>query len=149
MTNIRRRNPSAKSFAGLCLALFLVACGESPPTETAPPPRSRVETPSPPAAAPVSAKTRETYQWYCTQCHGVKGKGDGINAPWVTVPPRNHTKADYLETRSDRELFETIKFGGLAMGRAPCMPAWGHTLDDDMIHSLVRYIRELCHCEAI
>ena len=97
---------------------------------------------------PVTEETRQTYKWYCSQCHGVKGKGDGINAKFLTVPPRNHTKAGYLETRTDEQLFQAIKFGGLSVGRAPCMPAWGHTLEEDTIHSLVRYIRELCHCEA-
>ena len=106
--------------------------------------------PSPAVKAhPVTAKTRETYQWYCAQCHGVKGKGNGINAPHTAVPPRDHTKAPYLETRSDEQLFHVIKFGGLAGGRAPCMPRWGHTLDDDTIHSLVNYIRELCGCEYL
>ena len=97
----------------------------------------------------VSAKTRETYQWYCAQCHGIKGKGDGINAKFLTVPPRNHTKAEYLETRTDDQFFQAIKFGGLSVGRAPCMPAWGNTLSDSTIHELVRYIRELCQCEAL
>jgi len=97
----------------------------------------------------VTAKTRETYQWYCAQCHGIKGKGDGINAKFLTVPPRNHTKAEYLETRTDEQFFEAIKFGGLSVGRAPCMPAWGNTLNDSTIHELVRYIRELCQCEAL
>lgn len=96
----------------------------------------------------VTTKTRETYQWYCAQCHGIKGKGDGINAKFLTVPPRNHTKAEYLETRTDEQFFEAIKYGGLSVGRAPCMPAWGNTLDDSTIHELVRYIRELCQCEA-
>ena len=97
----------------------------------------------------MSVKTRKTYQWYCAQCHGIKGKGDGINAKFLTVPPRNHTKAEYLETRTDKQLFEAIKFGGLSVGRAPCMPAWGHTIDEKTIHQLVLYIRELCQCEAL
>lgn len=112
--------------------------------------QSMAPEPSPIAKAhPVTATTRETYQWYCAQCHGVKGKGNGINAPHTAVPPRDHTKAPYLETRSDEQLFHVIKFGGLAGGRAPCMPRWGHTLDDDTIHSLVNYIRELCGCEYL
>ena len=97
----------------------------------------------------VTEKTRSTYQWYCAQCHGIEGKGDGINSHHVTVPPRNHTKADYLETRSDQELFDAISKGGLEVGRAPCMPAWGETLDKQTIWSLVRYIRQLCKCKAI
>ena len=58
----------------------------------------------------VTAKTRETYQWYCAQCHGIKGKGVGINAKFLTVPPRNHTKVEYLETRTDEQFFKAIKF---------------------------------------
>jgi len=95
----------------------------------------------------VTEETREVYQSYCAQCHGKEGHGDGINASYLVVPPRDHTKADYIETRSDQQLFDAIKFGGLAVGRAPCMPAWGHTFDDNMIHSLVSYIRELCECK--
>lgn len=142
----------------MLLTTLVAACGQSeeqaspvvkPPTqqevrETVPP----VPVPQP-RVAQVTEATRQTYQWYCTQCHGVEGKGNGINAKFLTVPPRNHTKAEYLETRTDEQLFEAIKFGGLSMGRAPCMPAWGHTLDEDAIHSLVQYIRELCQCEAL
>lgn len=97
----------------------------------------------------VTDKTRQTYQWYCSQCHGNEGKGDGVNAKLLTVPPRDHTKADYLEGRTDQQLFDAIKLGGLVVGRAPCMPAWGHTLDEEMIRSLVGYIRELCQCESM
>jgi cytochrome c oxidase cbb3-type subunit 3 len=97
----------------------------------------------------VTEKTRQVYRRYCAQCHGLKGHGDGINAPYLVVPPRDHTKGDYLETRSDQQLFDAIKLGGLAVGRAPCMPAWGHTFESKTIHSLVNYIRELCDCKAL
>jgi cytochrome c oxidase cbb3-type subunit 3 len=96
----------------------------------------------------VTEKTRQVYQRYCAQCHGEGGHGDGVNATYLVVPPRDHTKADYIETRSDQQLFNAIKFGGLAVGRAPCMPSWDHTFKDTMIHSLVSYIRELCDCKA-
>lgn len=101
---------------------------EKPPaTETTEPvPESLQPEPSPVVKAhPVTAKTRETYQWYCAQCHGIKGKGNGINAPHTAVPPRDHTKSTYLETRSDEQLFHVIKFGGLAGGRAPVCRAGG------------------------
>ena len=136
----------------LLLALTLIGCGEKQnSTRSASKPPLHVETkPLQPnqevVTKPiiVSVKTRKTYQWYCAQCHGIKGKGDGINAKFLTVPPRNHTKAEYLE-----QLFEAIKFGGLSVGRAPCMPAWGHTIDEKTMHQLVLYIRELCQCEAL
>jgi len=136
------------------LVLQLSGCGDNAKETVTPPPPPRatnVPATSPPSASKnsaVTAETREVYQWYCTQCHGLKGKGDGINAKLLTVPPRDHTKAYYLETRTDKQLFSSIQLGGLAVGRAPCMPSWGNTLDEKMIHSLVRYIRELCQCEA-
>ena len=97
----------------------------------------------------VTEETRLLYQRYCAQCHGVNGHGDGINAPYLVVPPRDHSKGDYLETRSDQQLFDAIKLGGLAVGRAPCMSAWEHTFEDKTVHSLVNYIRELCDCKAL
>ncbi len=143
----------------LFLIIFCVGCGENneetasgvnpdnPMAKSSQPPPETIAPAPIVKAHPVTAETRETYQWYCAQCHGIKGKGNGINAPHTAVPPRDHTKAAYLETRSDEQLFHVIKFGGLAGGRAPCMPRWGHTLGDDTIHSLVNYIRELCNCE--
>ncbi len=143
----------------LVIALMLSACGDDasktessqpkPPVAQTPPPPMQPEPPKTARSYPVTEETRATYQYYCTQCHGLKGKGDGINARHVVVPPRDHTKAVYLESRSDEQLFHAIKHGGLSTGRAPCMPAWGNTFDDAMIHSLVSYIRELCECEGL
>jgi len=147
-----RGNGPGKRMMALSIVLMLMsgmwACDPEP--TSAPPGASAPAEPGNPSvpAQPVTRQTRDTYQFYCAQCHGLKGKGDGINARFLTVPPRDHTKTDYLETRSDAQLFDAIKLGGLAVGRAPCMPAWGHTFNDDTIRSLVRHIRELCHCEA-
>ena len=137
--------------------LSLTACKEAPKTspdaaEKPPlrqPAAESLKASKAAALPPVTDETRAVYRWYCAQCHGVEGKGDGVNALLLTVPPRDHTKKDYLETRTDQQLYDAIRKGGLAVGRAPCMPAWGHTLDDGTIRSLVRYIRELCACEAL
>ena len=136
------------------IAVGITGCSEKSAEEPIPPMKTESLSSTPiekttPKPVAVTEKIRETYQWYCAQCHGIKGKGDGINAKILTVPPRNHTKASYLETRTDEQFFEAIKFGGLSVGRAPCMPAWGNTLSDSTIHELVRYIRELCQCEAL
>lgn len=130
----------------------LAACGEksaAPDSEKVPP--VQTEAPSETASVQkekVGVEIKETYQWYCAQCHGMKGKGDGINAKMTTVLPRDHTKASYLEGRTNEQLFQAIKLGGLAVGRAPCMPAWGHTLKEKTMRGLVHYIRELCNCEG-
>ena len=136
------------------IAIGIIGCSDKSAEEQRPPLTAELQSSTPleevtPEPVVVTEKTRETYQWYCAQCHGIKGKGDGINAKFLTVPPRNHTKAQYLETRTDEQFFEAIKFGGLSVGRAPCMPAWGNTLSDSTIRELVRYIRELCQCEAL
>jgi mono/diheme cytochrome c family protein len=137
---------------GVALLAILAGCGQDP-AEEKPSPSSTASEPSTPPSAPrahpVTQETRDTYQFYCAQCHGTDGHGKGINAPHLTVPPRDHTKADYLETRTDEHLFTAIQQGGLAVGRAPYMPSWGHTLDENTIHSLVSYIRELCQCESL
>ena len=141
----------------LLLAIMLIGCGEEQNSTLSKSKLPLHEEPKSlqskqeivPKPIIVTANTRETYQWYCAQCHGIEGKGDGINAKFLTVPPRNHTKAAYLETRTDKQLFKAIKFGGLSVGRAPCMPAWGHTLKEKTMYQLVRYIRELCKCEAL
>lgn len=136
------------SVAGIILIGILTGCGQDPAEEKPAQPPAPAVFPAP-RAHPVIQETRDSYQFYCAQCHGTQGHGDGINSPYLTVPPRDHTKADYLETRSDEHLFMAIQQGGLAVGRAPCMPSWGHTLDDNAIHSLVSYIRELCQCESL
>ena len=145
-----------KTLLFVWLVMQLSGCGDKAGDNS----KKKVTPPQPTTHAPeassapalnkqaVTVKTRETYQWYCAQCHGQKGKGDGVNAKLLTVPPRDHTKASYLETRTDQQLFDAITLGGLAVGRAPCMPSWGNTLDEKTIHSLVGYIRELCACEA-
>ena len=137
----------------LLVFIGLLSCSSEPSTQQMKPPEVMSANPNgrvlPVEKILVTEKTRKAYQWYCTQCHGVGGHGDGVNAPYLVVPPRDHTKASYLETRSDQQLFEAIKLGGLAVGRAPCMPAWEHTLDDKTMHSLVAYIRELCECQAL
>jgi mono/diheme cytochrome c family protein len=134
---------------GFSLIGILTGCDQDLAKEK-PSPTPTASAPSPaPRMYPVTQETRGTYQFYCAQCHGPEGHGNGINAPHLTVPPRDHTKADYLETRTDEHLFTAIQQGGLSVGRAPCMPSWQHTLDENTIHSLVSYIRELCHCKSL
>ena len=136
----------------LLIFLILSGCNFEPSTQATTPLKKPLPAPNRALVKDeslVTETTRQAYQWYCAQCHGVQGYGDGVNAPHLVVPPRDHTKANYLETRSDQQLFDGIKLGGLAVGRAPCMPAWGHTINDKTIWSLVGYIRELCDCQAL
>lgn len=91
---------------------------------------------------------RITYQHYCTPCHGVKGDGNGFNAPHLLVKPANHTDAKFMSERNDAKLFDTINLGGVEVAKSTLMPPWGAALGDERIKSIVLHLRELCNCQA-
>jgi cytochrome c oxidase cbb3-type subunit 3 len=100
-----------------------------------------------PAAVRGAESGKDLYRTYCWQCHGSQGNGKGINAgDNMSVAPRDHTDAEYMSGRTDAELFKAIKEGGPAVNKAVLMPPWGAVLTDEEIHTLVRYLRELCGC---
>ncbi len=93
----------------------------------------------------VSAE--ENYKWYCSQCHGLSGKGDGINVTKdMAVTPRNHASAADMSKLSDADLTNAIADGGPANSKSPLMPPFGKTLTSDEIKDLVAYLRKLCNC---
>lgn len=92
-------------------------------------------------------KAADNYKTYCSQCHGTKGDGKGLNVRDMSVQPRDHTDAKAMSARSDEQLFKVIKEGGLAIEKSVLMPPWADTLSDQEIHELVAYLRELCQCK--
>jgi len=101
-------------------------------------------------AAPVRAEdsAADLYRTYCIQCHGLKGKGTGINVRDMSVQPRDHTDAGGMGGLSDARIFKAIKEGGPAVTKSVLMPPWGGVLTDAEIESLVRYLRTLCGCKG-
>jgi len=93
----------------------------------------------------VSAE--DNYKWYCSQCHGLSGKGDGINVTKdMAVTPRNHASAADMSKLSDADLTNAIADGGPANSKSALMPPFGKTLTADEIKDLVAYLRKLCNC---
>lgn len=89
------------------------------------------------------------FRFYCAQCHGLAGKGDGPNLTEdFPVIPRDFTSADEMSTLSDANLKNVILDGGPAVGRSPMMPPWGKTLDEAEVDALIDYLRVLCGCEG-
>lgn len=88
------------------------------------------------------------YKTYCAQCHGIDGKGNGINAPHLEVAPRNHTDRDEMITRTDEELFKAISEGGQSINKSVLMPNWGKTLTEEQIKDIITYLRALCCQES-
>ncbi len=112
-------------------------------------PSPRTPAPDPgPTASNQAGVTEVLYARSCSPCHGVRGAGDGYNAPFLPVRPTAHADATYMSRRSDDALFDAIYAGGYIMNRSNRMPPFGHTLAREQIWSLVRYLRTLCRCEG-
>ena len=86
---------------------------------------------------------KRLYVSICAYCHGVGGDGFGLNAPNLAVPPRDHTDATYMTSRTNEQLFAVIKYGGALQGKSALMPPWGGRLSDREIAALVAYLRSL------
>jgi len=89
----------------------------------------------------------ENYKWYCSQCHGLTGKGDGINVTKdMAVTPRNHSDPKEMSKLSDVDITNAITEGGPANSKSPLMPPFGKTMTAQEIKDMVVYIRKLCNC---
>jgi len=95
-----------------------------------------------------AAPPEENFRWFCAQCHGPEGRGDGINhTPDLPVKPRNLTDPKDIGQFSDEEMVATITKGGAVNDLSAIMPPWGDRLSEAEIRDLIRFIRALCKCE--
>ncbi|MDH3973695.1 MAG: cytochrome c [Deltaproteobacteria bacterium] len=103
------------------------------------------------AATPQAdaAGGKELYSFYCAQCHGVGGKGDGPNVTKdMPVTPRNFTNAAEMNKLSNADLKNVIIDGGPALSKSPMMPPWSKTLTDKEVDALIKHLRVLCKCKG-
>ena len=102
------------------------------------------------AVAPATAADVEkVFKFYCAQCHGLTGKGDGPNVTKdFPVSPRNFTSAKEMDKLSDADLKNVIMDGGPSVSKSPMMPPWGKTLSTDEVDGLVKHLRGLCKCKG-
>jgi mono/diheme cytochrome c family protein len=98
-----------------------------------------------PPGAPEEGK--KLFVYYCSGCHGLSGKGDGVYAKTLRarhkVWPRNLTQTAYFESKSDQDLYVVVALGGGHVGKSSMMPAWTVTLSPQQIKDLVSYIRAI------
>jgi len=102
------------------------------------------------AAGPVqAADSKQVFEFYCAQCHGMDGKGRGINVTKdFATDPRNLTDSTEMAKRTDNDIRNVIKEGGPSINKSALMPPWGATLSAAEVDGLVTYIRKLCDCKG-
>ena len=94
----------------------------------------------------AGADPNEGKQWYyvyCIACHGWTLQGDGPSAYVLDPRPRILTRGDYMNKKSNLQLFTVIKGGGEAVSLSSSMPAWGNILQDQDIWNVVAWIRAM------
>ncbi|MBI5885354.1 MAG: cytochrome c [Deltaproteobacteria bacterium] len=96
-----------------------------------------------------AATAEENYQFYCAQCHGTGGRGDGPNAvESQPVSPRDHTSAVAMNKLTDEDIINAIEGGGAATSKSVLMPPFGKTLTKAEVVELKDYLRKLCKCKG-
>ncbi len=100
-----------------------------------------------PAAAATGGSAEELYQYYCAQCHGVKGDGKGVNATEdLPTAPKDFTSPKNLPVFSDQQIVNTIVKGGPAEQLSFIMPSWGALLSTEEVEALKVHLRKICKC---
>ena len=92
-------------------------------------------------ADPTQGKTY--YYSYCIACHGWLMHGDGPSASELNPRPRTLTRGEYMQKKTNLELFTVIKGGGEAAALSSSMPNWGNVLQDQDIWNIVAFIRAM------
>lgn len=93
----------------------------------------------------LASSAKENFEWYCVQCHGPIGGGDGINnVKELPIGPMNLTKAKQMKKFTNDQITNTLTHGGPINTLDSLMPPWGDRLSKDEIAALVLYVRSLC-----
>lgn len=78
------------------------------------------------------------YEQRCVVCHGPEGRGDGVQAPFLSPRPASLISAA-TSAKTDQELLHAIANGK----PRTAMPAWKDILSEEEQRDVLRYIRSL------
>ncbi len=87
---------------------------------------------------------KEIFENVCSECHGLQGKGDGINARGLPLQPPDFSRQGILTVRSNEEMFEYV-----TNGSAEVMPSYEKILTEDERLVVVKYVRTLSFANVI
>ena len=131
--SMTRRALRRRASAGLA-TLALVALSCAPTSET-------TSEPGTPVTAELLEQGKAAYGLWCASCHGTEGRGDGPDSKALDPAPRDQSDASYMDGLSDRDIAETVVFGGAARGY-PNMPSMPTIFGDELV-ALVAFVRSL------
>lgn len=139
--------PSARAWivaTALSLVFLAAGCGSSQREQDAYPSQiaelvADGEHPDPLAEA--RSQGSQVYEHYCRICHGELGQGDGFNSTNLAVPPRDFSDEEFWKSATEDKLRAAITGGGTAVGKSVLMPAWGNTLSDEQVRTVIAYLR--------
>lgn len=80
---------------------------------------------------------QDIYDSLCVYCHGIYGRGDGIMAPQLPVPPRDLSSPAFQTQVSDAEMLRVIADGKGAM------PGTGEIMSVKDVQTVVAFVRLL------
>lgn len=91
-------------------------------------------------AAPVGVpeQGKPIFEQRCASCHGLQGRGDGPQAPFLSPRPASLISAG-TSVKTDAELFAVINNGK----PRTAMPAWKDALNEQERRDVLAYIRTL------
>ena len=92
---------------------------------------------------PLASQGRPLFLYYCAACHGVSGDGDGYNAEQLDKEPAELSDLKFIAKKNDSQIYRVIKLGGVGVKKSHLMPAFGYTLSEEEMWSLVAYVRHL------
>jgi len=89
----------------------------------------------------IVRKGRENYEKHCIVCHGDRGRGDGVNAYFLTPQPADLKGMSHIMTMTtDNYMYWTITEGGIPIDSD--MPAFKTVLSANEIWSVIHYIKQ-------
>lgn len=124
----------------VAIALYSFGCGGR--SETPPDTSSNTSTPPQTTAGGDTTASALTdggaiFKQRCALCHGPDGRGDGPGAKGLKPAPRNYHDHEYMNSKTDEELLQTIRIG------KGVMPAWGKVLSEDQMRAVLAHVRQL------
>jgi mono/diheme cytochrome c family protein len=131
---MRRRRRSRG--IGVILLLGVTACSRAPVV-------SKAAAAPPPDGSYELRLGKALFRHYCQTCHGETGAGDGFNAYNLDPRPKDLSDPAFQKRKSDADLADAVRRGGVGVGLSPLMPPWAHTLSPRQIDEVILYLRAL------